>query len=123
MMCSSAFRCMPRGLATAASCMTSFWDSVKSICNSRPSDAVLIVGGDFNSRVSLSEPWIGPSSGEVTDQCGARMVEFLREFGLCALNTWLHEDTSRYTYDADGRRSQIDFLCVPLSRARRFRDT
>eukprot|EP00969_Alexandrium_andersonii_P175868 7776483-Alexandrium_andersonii.AAC.1 len=56
----------------------SSWSMVNAQMAALPAGVVPIVMGDYNSRISRCEPWVGGASSKITDACGARARGFMR---------------------------------------------
>ena len=85
-----------------------------------PQRDLLIVSGDFNGRVKTERPWVGPCvlpSSKWQRGDSHTVNKLCRDFSLTVLNTWAESKPA--TFHNGQVRSQIDFVLMRMSQARR----
>ena len=97
-----------------------FYSQLQDIVNSIDKKDILIIQGDWNSKVGVdaTEDWgnhCGPSCNATTNERGQRLLEFASLNDMVLANTLgLHKASRRYTWHApNGTRHQIDYIMVP----------
>ena len=96
-----------------------FWKLLATAVSHAPESATLLLCGDFNARVSASShpAIVGPISSPAADVNGWALAKQCHEIGLVPINTWLGTQHTRYTYQSQGRHSQIDYICAKAALA------
>uniref|UniRef100_A0A8D8YDR6 Craniofacial development protein 2 n=1 Tax=Cacopsylla melanoneura TaxID=428564 RepID=A0A8D8YDR6_9HEMI len=101
-----------------------FYESVKNVINKKKSRDILLLIGDFNSKVGKQRrgDTMGPyGTGKINDR-GENFINFCIENDLVITNTWFEQkETARYTWTAPGGRlrNKIDYVCIN----KRYRNT
>ena len=101
-----------------------FYNQIQTVIDKVNKKDTLIIQGDWNAKVGVDavEDWadyFGPSSNDVTNNRGIRLLEFASFNGMVLANTLgEHKPSHRYTWHApNGRtRTQIDYIMVQNSR-------
>ena len=94
-----------------------FYESLEQELQTTPKDDILLVVGDFNSRVGnkvdLWKPVIGPFGPEAQNENGSRLLQFCAVNELCITNTlFKHKDvhTTTWQHPRTKKWSLIDFV-------------
>ena len=90
------------------------WKAVDKLIGAFPARASVVIGGDLNSVLEPTPPFVGPGIHRGADRPHLveerrRIGEILQRHGLCTLNSWSQK---RYTYQHPSGKSQIDDVFI-----------
>ena len=96
-----------------------FYNQLQSLINKTPSHDLLLVTGDFNTKIGNDnigvERTIGTHGIGQLNQNGERLLELCQVSDLCISNiTFQHKDIHKVTWNSPDYRTknQIDHICI-----------